>query len=63
MFIKEMLFSVELWNPFIDNAVPGEAMRIQVAYDFEGSSDQEHIGFDGESNLDYNKKFDSRSTN
>ena len=60
MFIKEMLFSVELWNPFIDNAVPGEAMRIQVAYDFEGSSDQEYIGFDDETELDSNKKFEER---
>ena len=62
LFIKKMSFSIEIWNPYVDNAITGEAMNIQVSYDFEESY-QEFIGFDGESSLDSEKKNEQRVLN
>ena len=62
LFIKKMFFSIEMWNPYVDNAITGEAMNIQVSYDFEESY-QESIGFDAESSLDSEKKNEQRVLN
>ena len=62
LFIEKMYFSIEMWNPYVDNAVTNEAMNIQISYDFEESG-LEFIGFGGESSLDSVKKNEQRILN